>query len=67
MSIPFIEENDQTSARHEHLEALRSLVGNVYPNKFERTDTITGFAITITSNYRTSPCASPAASPRRLA
>src|SRR5215217_5685367 len=36
MSIPFIEENDQTIARHEHLEALRQLVGNVYPNKFER-------------------------------
>jgi lysyl-tRNA synthetase class 2 len=36
MSIPFIEENDQTIARREHLEALRGLVGNVYPNKFER-------------------------------
>src|SRR5687768_8122608 len=36
MPIPFIEENDQTAARHEHLEALRELVGNVYPNKFER-------------------------------
>ena len=36
MSIPFIEDNDQTQARHEHLEALRALVGNVYPNKFER-------------------------------
>ena len=36
MSIPFIEENDQTLARREHLEALRELVGNVYPNKFER-------------------------------
>ncbi|MCM3903868.1 MAG: lysine--tRNA ligase [Pyrinomonadaceae bacterium] len=36
MSIPFIEDNDQTQARHEHLEALRVLVGNVYPNKFER-------------------------------
>jgi lysyl-tRNA synthetase class 2 len=39
MSIPFIEENDQTQARHEHLEALRRLVGNVYPNKFERSET----------------------------
>jgi lysyl-tRNA synthetase class 2 len=37
MSIPFIETNDQTEARREHLEALRALVGNVYPNKFERT------------------------------
>ena len=36
MSIPFIEENDQTQARQEHLEALRLLVGNAYPNKFER-------------------------------
>ena len=36
MSIPFIEDNDQTQARREHLEALRRLVGNVYPNKFER-------------------------------
>ena len=40
MSIPFIEENDQTSARREHLEALRELVGNVYPNKFERSDVV---------------------------
>jgi lysyl-tRNA synthetase class 2 len=36
MSIPFIEENDQTEARRAHLEELRRLVGNVYPNKFER-------------------------------
>ena len=36
MSIPFIEENDQTIARRQHLDALRELVGNVYPNKFER-------------------------------
>jgi lysyl-tRNA synthetase, class II len=36
MSIPFIEENDQTRVRREHLEELRKLVGNVYPNKFER-------------------------------
>jgi lysyl-tRNA synthetase class 2 len=50
LSIPFIEENDQTAARQEHLEALRQLVGNVYPNKFARSqvvepgkqDTITG-------------------------
>lgn len=40
MAIPFIEENDQTQARHEHLAALRRLVGNVYPNKFERSQTI---------------------------
>ncbi|HEU0254123.1 MAG TPA: lysine--tRNA ligase [Pyrinomonadaceae bacterium] len=50
MSIPFIEDNDQITARREHLDALRELVGNVYPNKFERSeivepgreDTITG-------------------------
>ncbi|MDT4969080.1 MAG: lysyl-tRNA synthetase, class [Acidobacteriota bacterium] len=47
MAIPFIEDNDQTRARAEHLEKLRGLVGNVYPNKFERSrvteaeDTIT--------------------------
>ncbi|HEX3183331.1 MAG TPA: lysine--tRNA ligase [Pyrinomonadaceae bacterium] len=50
MSIPFIEENDQTKARREHLDALRELVGNVYPNKFERTEVIeTGREDTITS------------------
>ena len=45
MTVPFLEENDQTVARREHLEALRALVGNVYPNKFERsnvTDTTAG-------------------------
>ncbi|HEX6716262.1 MAG TPA: hypothetical protein VF088_04085, partial [Pyrinomonadaceae bacterium] len=40
MSIPFIEETDQTLARREHLEALRALVGNVYPNKFERSEIV---------------------------
>jgi lysyl-tRNA synthetase, class II len=40
MSIPFIEENDQTIARREHLEALRELVGNVYPNKFVRSEVV---------------------------
>ena len=42
MSIPFIEDNDQTQARREHLEALRALVGNVYPNKFERSRIVDG-------------------------
>jgi lysyl-tRNA synthetase class 2 len=45
MTVPFLEENDQTVARREHLEALRALVGNVYPNKFKRsnvTDTTAG-------------------------
>lgn len=41
MNSPFIEDNDQTQARREHLEELRRLVGNVYPNKFERSD-VTG-------------------------
>jgi lysyl-tRNA synthetase class 2 len=36
MTIPFIEDNDQTRARHEHMEELRQLVGNVYPNKYQR-------------------------------
>jgi lysyl-tRNA synthetase, class II len=45
MTVPFLEENDQTVARRDHLEALRYLVGNVYPNKFKRsnvTDTTAG-------------------------
>src|SRR5437588_2155538 len=48
MSIPFIEENDQTRARAEHLAELRRLVGNVYPNKFERSR-VTGDEDTITA------------------
>jgi lysyl-tRNA synthetase class 2 len=46
--IPFIEENDQTRARREHLEELRRLVGNPYPNKFERSR-VTGNEDTITA------------------
>ncbi len=42
-----IEPNDQTEARREHLEKLRELVGNVYPNKFDRSR-ITGAEDTIT-------------------
>jgi len=38
-----MEPNDQTRVRHEHLGALRALVGNVYPNKFVRSD-VTGSA-----------------------
>src|SRR6267378_1858032 len=38
MTVPFLEDNDQTQARREHLEALRRLVGNVYPNKFARSN-----------------------------
>jgi lysyl-tRNA synthetase class 2 len=40
LTIPFIEENDQTIARHEHLDRLRDLVGNVYPNKFQRSEVV---------------------------
>ncbi len=40
MTIPeftdIIEQNDQTAARLEHLEKLREIVGNLYPNKFDR-------------------------------
>jgi len=43
MTIPFIEPNDQTEARAQHLAALKDLVGNVYPNKFVRSD-VTGTA-----------------------
>ncbi|MEO7538492.1 MAG: lysine--tRNA ligase [Pyrinomonadaceae bacterium] len=52
MSTPsfdeIIESNDQTQARAEHLDALRELVGNVYPNKFARTS-ISGREDTITN------------------
>ncbi len=34
--MSFIEENDQTATRREHLAAIRERVGNVYPNKFTR-------------------------------
>jgi lysyl-tRNA synthetase class 2 len=40
LSIPLIEENDQTAARRAHLEGLRALVGNVYPNKFQRSEVV---------------------------
>ncbi len=43
MSTPFTEitgENDQTQARQDHLEALRQLVGNVYPNRFVRSEVV---------------------------
>jgi lysyl-tRNA synthetase class 2 len=50
LPIPFIEDNDQTRARHEHLNALQRLVGNTYPNKFERSEIVEdGVEDTITS------------------
>jgi lysyl-tRNA synthetase class 2 len=64
MSIPQFEEivepNDQTEARLEHLEKLRELVGNVYPNKFERS-TVTGSEDTISAILAFEPIASIAA------
>ncbi|HEY0376171.1 MAG TPA: lysine--tRNA ligase [Pyrinomonadaceae bacterium] len=51
MDIPFIEENDQTEAREGHLEKLRELVGNPYPNRFERSR-VTGGEDTITAVVR---------------
>jgi len=52
MTIPefeeIVEQNDQTEARREHLDKLRELVGNVYPNKFARSG-ISGAEDTITS------------------
>jgi lysyl-tRNA synthetase class 2 len=51
VSTPFIEENDQTRVRREHLEAIRGIVGNVYPNRFERTS-VTGAEDTVTAIVR---------------
>lgn len=51
MDIPFIEENDQTEARKGHLEELRKLIGNPYPNRFERSS-VTGGEDTITAVVR---------------
>src|SRR5437762_593783 len=52
MQIPafdeIIEQSDQTVARREHLDALRGLVGNAYPNKFERSH-LSGSEDTITA------------------
>jgi len=64
MAIPafdeIIEQNDQTAARHEHLDALRSLVGNAYPNKFERSS-LSGGEDTITAVLDHGPVAEIAA------
>ena len=60
MNIPefeeIIESNDQTEARSEHLDKLRELVGNVYPNKFDRSR-ISGEEDTITSLIAHEPVA----------
>ena len=58
MSIPAFEEiiepNDQTEARREHLDKLRELVGNVYPNKFTRS-AVSGVEDTITNILHFAP------------
>ncbi len=58
MNIPefneIIEPNDQTEARREHLDKLRELVGNVYPNKFERSH-VSGDEDTITNLLQFEP------------
>jgi lysyl-tRNA synthetase class 2 len=58
MTIPefeeIVEQNDQTEARREHLDKLRELVGNVYPNKFARTK-LTGAEDTITAILKHPP------------
>ena len=60
MNIPefneIIEPNDQTEARREHLDKLRRLVGNVYPNKYERTK-ISGAEDTISNLLHYEPIA----------
>jgi lysyl-tRNA synthetase class 2 len=37
-NTPFIEDNDQTRARREHLDKIQALTGNAYPNKFRRSN-----------------------------
>jgi lysyl-tRNA synthetase, class II len=60
MSIPefdeIIEPNDQTEARREHLEKLRAIIGNAYPNKFERSR-ISGDEDTVTNVVHFAPVA----------
>ena len=63
MNVPqfeeIIEPNDQTEARREHLEKLRELIGNAYPNKFERSQ-ISGSEDTITRVLSYEPVAAVA-------
>jgi lysyl-tRNA synthetase class 2 len=51
-----IEDNDQSQARVEHLKQLEALVGNAYPNKFERTK-ISGTEDTISNILAFAPVA----------
>jgi len=52
-----IEDNDQVEARVEHLKALAELIGNTYPNKYERSK-ISGVEDTITNLLAFEPVAS---------
>ncbi|NNF01038.1 MAG: lysine--tRNA ligase [Pyrinomonadaceae bacterium] len=60
MKIPeykeIVEPNDQTEAREHNLEALTALVGNPYPNKFDRSN-ISGEEDTISSLNEFAPVA----------
>ncbi|HEY0429165.1 MAG TPA: lysine--tRNA ligase [Pyrinomonadaceae bacterium] len=49
-----IDDTDQTRARVEHLQALEAIVGNSYPNKFERSR-ITGAEDTISNILHFAP------------
>ncbi len=64
MNIPefndIIEPNDQTEARRDHLEKIKEIVGNAYPNKFERTK-VSGDEDTITNLVNFAPIAEVAA------
>lgn len=51
-----IENNDQVQARVEHLKALEALVGNSYPNKYERSK-ISGVEDTISNLLAFAPIA----------
>jgi len=58
MSIPQFEEivepNDQTEVRRASLDALRELVGNVYPNRFDRS-AVSGSVDTISNILKYEP------------
>ena len=51
-----IEENDQVQARVEHLKSLENLIGNSYPNKYERSK-ISGAEDTISNLLAFAPVA----------
>src|SRR4051812_42014477 len=70
-SLPeeIVPDNDQTRARAEHLDKIRELIGNAYPNRFERSgltesdegeDTITSIVGTFSKH---APASEPGARP----